>query len=148
MADRTEAEKMEELLRKQSAQQSIEHERMQEEHERRLQLCLETAEVRIKEMRDSFEERKKDLLSQNDGLLGAVGRLHAENEDLKKKIASLEPALCKARESLDRADKEVCVAIEQAHQRYDEMVQSVRSEAKKEITHLKEKLAECQKRKK
>lgn len=40
----------------------------------------------LNQVRENFEEQIRELRKQNDGLLGAVGRLHAEREAFSKQI--------------------------------------------------------------
>lgn len=80
MAEKTEADKLEEMVQKRLEEQ-------REAGKMNLEILSRTYETRLQEMRESFEERKKEFLAQNDGLLGAVGRLYAETEDLRKRIA-------------------------------------------------------------
>lgn len=51
---------------------------------------LNRVEGHLQEIKSTFEEQKRELIAQNDGLLGAIGRLHGENEAHKKRISQLE----------------------------------------------------------
>lgn len=124
-AEKTEAQKVEE------------HFLRQEAHEERLNATLKMYETRIHEMRETSEERKKELLAQNDGLLGAVGRLYAENEALNKRVASLEPALKQADEKLKNLHDMAQVEIERAHRELDEKCNTIREQAKTEVERAK-----------
>lgn len=71
--------------------EQLDQQRMQSEHQ--FQVAMKLQDSRVAELRQNFEERRKELFAQNDGLLGAVGRLHKENENLKSQVADLEAQL-------------------------------------------------------
>jgi len=73
--------------------EETEVERTEHFYERQLAKLEVAQEVRMKECLQRHEEvvalhveKEKELLAQNDALLGAIGRLQRENEDLRKKI--------------------------------------------------------------
>lgn len=137
MADKTEVEKAQESYEKRLKEQEIQQHRE-----------VDKLEAHHHEVRKILEEQKKELLDQNDAMLGAIGRVHAENEALKKRIADLEPAAAKAKEELARTHKEFEREMEFAQQRAIELVEETKRKAQHEIDRLKEKLNQAQTRKK
>ena len=83
MAEQTELDRVQKKHEEQLAEQRA-------QHEHQFQVAMKLQETRVGELRLSFEDRRKELLTQNDGMLGAVGRLYKENESLKARIAELE----------------------------------------------------------
>jgi len=72
--------------------EETEVERTEKFYERQVAKLEAAQEVRMKECLHRYEEvvalhveKEKELLAQNDALLGAIGRLQRENEELRKK---------------------------------------------------------------
>jgi hypothetical protein len=141
MAEKTEVEKVQESFERKLKEQEMQFERT---HARELEIIR----IRYDEIHSVREEQKKELLAQNDGLLGAVGRLHTENEALKTRVSELGPALAKAKEEATRMLEEMKERMEFANARAQELIEGTKREAQHEIDRLKGKLSDLQKRKK
>lgn len=100
MAERTEMEKAQETFELKLKEQEMPLERQHK-------MEIERLDRHFHYVRSMFEDQKKELLTQNDGLLGALGRVHGENEALKKRVAELEPALAKGKEEVVRLQIEL-----------------------------------------
>lgn len=120
MADHTEVDRVAQHYDRQVAQL---HE-IQKRHR-------EEMEKRHAELRMALEAKNQELAAQNDGLVGAVGRLHARNEELAAKIDKLTNAL---RDSEARADR-LKVDLDLVRAQADEKLTA----ASAEIDRLKEK---------
>jgi len=120
--EQTEAERMQKKHEEQLADQ-----RAQSDHQ--FQVAMKMQEVRTNELRQGFEERRKELEAQNDGLLGAVGRMHRDNESLKGQVSDLEAQLVALQ---NECKLEVANIRREAEMRHVEMLNEV-SESR---THL------------
>ena len=90
----------------------------------------------VKLVKEHYEEKIQDLNRQNDGLLGAVGRLQAEREEAIKKVEEQ-----KAKE-LDR-DQHFRAQVRELEMHLEEAQQETRKEIdgyKREIADLQAKL--------
>lgn len=79
MPEKSEAEKVQDVFDERVAQLLRNHE-----------LEIDVREEANKRVHGLLEDQRKELLAQNEGLLGAVGRLYAENEGLKRKVTELQ----------------------------------------------------------
>jgi len=137
VTEKTEAEKTQELFERKIKEREHELETLRQRE-------IEQIDKRICEMRARFEDEKKELLAQNDGLLGAVGRLHAENETLRKQISDLEPVVFRAKEDIARYKKDFEFAEEHARER----LETAHREYDYEVKRLTIELADLRKQKK
>jgi hypothetical protein len=88
----------------------------------------------------NLEDQKKELLAQNDGLLGAVGRLSRDNEELRTKVAAVTQQKANMEKDIERAKHEVERMMMEASVRTDEEIErrhKETSELRKEVARLK-----------
>lgn len=148
MAEKTEADKAQETLDRRLAE-----ERQQFAHQ--LQVMTQLYESRLKELREQFDDRKKELLLQNDGMLGAIGRLQAENQSIKAEHQvtwnRAAQAEMKAKALAEDQQRMLLVAeqgLESARSSYEEHLQSVKEASCREILALKAEIKRLKSRKK
>lgn len=159
---RTEAEKVEEMYRKQLEIQ--EHFMAKREEELRISVDREHAHYKreLETMRCNFKERQDDLLAQNDGMLAAIGRLHGENATLNKQLQETEMKAKMLGGQIDRTEQMAKIKInelerelgktkEQARAQAEEVIARAQEEfdkAREEIKNLKKELEVAKKGKK
>lgn len=107
------------------------------ERERDRQIFQREYQERLKETVQDYNDRKEDLVAQNDGMLGAIGRLHAENQTLKQTLMDAQSRMKRLEEDLDQVHNHVQAQMEEAHLRMDEKVGRIKEEAAREIKDLK-----------
>jgi len=86
--------------------------RMMAEMEERHHLSMEELREQQKTMMELYEERRAELLRQNEGMLGAVGRLHAENEKLKQENAASMAAYMNLEQKMKQKEQEIRLHME------------------------------------
>lgn len=94
---------------------------------------LKKAEMDLALAREQHSEKEKELLAQNDALLGAVGRLHAENAALKARLLDREAKEKDLRQEVERVKQEAFLMSEHR-------VKDAVKKAEKEIQELHEQL--------
>lgn len=112
MADQTVQEKLEELHRMQI---EMLQRQIKEQHEQ-FQFALEREREERQEQREAavqlFQDRTQELTKQNDGMLGAIGRLHGENEVLRKKLQDAENMAKDRQEMIQRNEHQLQIEME------------------------------------
>lgn len=78
-----------EFRERQMAEMEHRYERTIEELKQQHQQALHGMKEQQKAAMELYNERRQELLHQNEGMLGAIGRLHTENEKLKQENAAL-----------------------------------------------------------
>ena len=81
-----------EFLERQIAEMDHRHQRAIEELKEQHAQALHAMKEQQKVAMELYNERRQELLNQNEGMLGAIGRLHNENEKLKEENAALTAA--------------------------------------------------------
>jgi hypothetical protein len=141
MAEQTVAEKLEEVYR---IQLQLQEERIKElngSHEKALHLEREEHHEQRKIAAHAFEERRQELIHQNDGMLGAIGRLHSESESLKGELSKWKSLAMEAQEKLDRSKADAEVMVEQFHAKYEAAIDQERRESALRVKDLERQLA-------
>jgi hypothetical protein len=142
MADQTAEEKLEKVHH---LQLEIQERRIQELEESNLR-SLEREKMdhheQRKAMSDVFNERRQELLKQNDGMLGAVGRLHGENETLKKSVQELQAEVKDRKDNAASLDRE----LQMMKNQLDIQIEARLEKSRSEIERLKAENIELRKR--
>ncbi len=137
----TVTEKLEEMYQRQlgfmDQQMKLAAEHHKDEFERERQNHLEQRKLQQVE----FDERRQELIRQNDGMLGAIGRLHSENEILRKKLQEAET---KHKEHLERAEfqaRAIEQTLEVKHREEAAKMATIKEEAAQKIKQLEATIA-------
>lgn len=109
---------------------------------RERQAIRQEFDERRKECQQNFNDREKELLAQNDGMLGAIGRLHSENQTLKQDLLQAQMRAKKYEENMEQMTHQAHIQVEEAHLRMDERVNRIKEEAAREIRDLKKQIEE------
>lgn len=141
MAEQTEVERVQKKYEEQLAEQ-----RAQSEHQ--FQVAMKMQEVRNHELREGFEERKREFLAQNDGLLGAVGRLHKETESLKAQVTDLRHNLQEAQGAVKASEDRFHLQMAVMEQESDLRRKTEHAQMQREIDRLTAALEKTKKPKK
>lgn len=115
-----------------------------EERHREREMLRSEYQERLKESIHDYRERKEDLIAQNDGMLGAIGRLHAENLALKTRISEFE---FRARD-FDAEMARVSTEAERCQDEAARRAHNIKEEAAREIKALKKELEDLRAKKK
>jgi uncharacterized protein (DUF2132 family) len=92
---------------------------------------------RLKEKGVEFHNQKEELLAQNDGMLGAIGRLHTENESLKQRLNEAQRNVKDLEEMALRMKKDAEVDILRKAEMFEQEIDRREQEASKVIKELK-----------
>lgn len=142
MADQTAQEKLEQVHQMQLELQ----ERRIKELEDHNQVSLERERMDHQEQRKAmsvvFQERREELQKQNDGMLGAIGRLYGENEALKKSVQELQAEVKDRKEDAARLDRE----FEMMKHQLDIQVEARMEKSKLDLERVKAENIELRKR--
>lgn len=112
------------------------------ERERDREMLRDDYQEKLKGTLQVYNERKEELLAQNDGMLGVVGRLHSENQTLKQDLLQAQMRVKKAEESLEEIHNRVEAEMEGARQQMDERVERIKEDAARDIRDLKKQVEE------
>lgn len=142
MADQTAEEKLEELHKMQVEMLERRIKEQEEQHHVSLERERMDHQEQRKTMSVMFHERRDELLKQNDGMLGAIGRLHGENEALRKSVQELEATVKEKQENVVRLERE----FEMMRQQLEVEFHARMEKSKVDLERVKEENVELRRR--
>lgn len=145
MAEQTAQEKLEELHKFQVELLERRIKEMEEQHHLSLEREREDRQEQRKAAAELFHDRQQELTKQNDGMLGAIGRLHGENESLRKQVQDLDLKLKEKAEHVNRLEHDFEIMrhqLEIESQRRMEKTKDDLDRAREENLELRKRLGE------
>ena len=137
----TTEDKVEQVYRQQFDMQRQTMHMMADQHQQELKRERDSHIEQRKQMQADFDERRREFERQNDGMLGAIGRIHAENESLRAKLADSEH-ICEQERLKSEAMNRMTDARLMEHQaEHDRHVSDVKADAERRIKELEKQLA-------
>jgi hypothetical protein len=138
MPEQSAQEKMEDVYKLQIQLQERRIREIEESYQRALEIERQDHMEQRKAAVEVFNERRQELIHQNDGMLGAIGRIHTENEKLKTEASDLTAAVLDLGRKLEAEKKQASMDAQRAEQ----IIQLVKEKSQAEIQDLKAKLYE------
>jgi hypothetical protein len=144
----TTADKVDQVYRQQFDMQRATMHMMAEQHQQELKRERDSHIEQRKQLQADFEDRRREFERQNDGMLGAIGRLHAESEGLRKKLDEAEARYQQQCLKSEAAMREVEARIQEHQAEHDRHVSDVKADAELKIKDLEKQLAAAKARSK
>jgi hypothetical protein len=112
---------------------------IKESHEKGLQMFQKMTERTLDLLRTQQEEKVAELTKQNDGLLGAVGRLQGEKAKFEEQVDDLQEEMRKVKMECELRLREERTQLEETIRRHNEESDLERRKAEEEIVRERRK---------